>query len=156
MDTTELKRQLLGLLNRRPWVPIRVDATDGQHTVIETPLRVTWDGNALVVSRHDAPMAIIPAEGVTRLVPIDELPGENGGLSHREFTERYRKLRWAEPFVPYDVELRDGTRYVVTRPDQLLAGRRQTASFFRGPGKGYATIRLADVVAVRPAAVGVA
>ena len=148
MTEIELRQSLTELLHRRPWVPIRVDATDGQFTFIDTPLRVKWEGNGIVVSRFDGPTAIIPVEGVTKLTRLDELPGENGGMSYREFKEVYRKFRYAEPFIPYEVELRDGTRLVVTEPGQLLAGGR-TGGYFRGPRRGHATIYTADVVAVR-------
>lgn len=151
MDTAELKTTQLGLLNRRPWVPVRVEVEGGPPTFIDTPLRVKWEGNGLVVSRFDGPTAIIPAEGVTRLVRLDELPGENGAMSYREFIEAYDRFRWAEPFAPYEVELLDGTKLVVTEPGQLLAGGR-FGGYFRGPRKGRATIMLATVKAVRPAA----
>ncbi len=150
MDATELKRQLLELLNRRPWVPIRVDATDGQFTFIDTPLRVKWEGTGIVVSRFDGPTAVIPADGVAKLTRLDEVPGEKGGMSYREFKEVYQKFRFAEPFRPYEVEMRDGTRLVVTEPGQLLAGGR-TGGYFRGPRRGHATIYTADVVSVRNA-----
>lgn len=150
MDANELKATLRELLNRRPWEPIRVEVADGRHTFIDNPLKVRWDGDGLVVSRFDGPTVKIPATDVARLVRIDELPGENGGMSYRDFREAYTTFRFAEPFLPYEVELLDGTRFVVTEPGQLLAGGR-IGSYARGPRGGRATIMLASVAAVRPA-----
>ena len=148
MDAAELRTTLRELLNRRPWVPIRVEVADGRFTFIDTPLRVKWDGNGIVVSRFDAPTAVIPAEGVVKLTRLDELPGENGGMSYREFREANRKYRWAEPFVPYEVELLDGTRLLVTYPGQLLVNARMGV-YSRHDRPGQVKLRVAEVSAVR-------
>ena len=71
-------------------------------------------------------------------------------MSYREFVEAYDRFRSADPFMPYEVELLDGTRLLVTEPGQLLAGGR-IGSYFRGPRQGRATVLLATVRAVRPA-----
>ncbi|MGK3946337.1 hypothetical protein ABK046_49285, partial [Streptomyces caeruleatus] len=66
----------------------------------------------------------VHSRAVARFVPLDELPGENGGLSYREFREAIRPVYRADPFRPYVLELLDGRRLVVNRPDQFLfAGR---------------------------------
>lgn len=150
MDATELKRQLLELLNRRPWVPIRVDASDGQFTFIDTPLRVWWDGTGIVVSRFDGPTAKIPAEHVARLTRLDELSGENGGMSYREFREANRRFRWATPFMPYEVRLLDGSTLVVGYEGQFLHNGR-IGVYSRGEGLGFQKFYLAEVLAVTAA-----
>lgn len=156
MSEAELKGTLYELLSRRPWVPIRVEVADGRHTFIDTPLRVKWDGSGLVVSRFDAPTAKVTAEDVTRLVRIDELPGENGGMSYREFREANVRFRWATPFTPYEVRLTDGSSLVVAHEGQLLHNGR-VGVFSRGEGLGFRRFYLAEVAAVTaPRAAGVA
>ena len=61
---------------------------------------------------------------MARVAPLDEIPGEPGGMSYADFYATIRPLFWAEPFRPYVVELRNGDKLAVASPGRLtLAGR---------------------------------
>ena len=51
-----------------------------------------------------------------------------------ELEERIKKLLLAQPFVPFEVVLKNGQRYVMPRPFSLAIGPRSMAPAFRPKG----------------------
>lgn len=127
MTETELRDRLEPLLNRHPFVPIRVDGDAGPITIISNPYRVDLFEGTLTIHHKDEgrrPVAVVKAEQVKELVPFDELPGEPGCLSYREFHELYRSLSRATPFRSFEVELIDGRRLAVEKQGAIRVNGR--------------------------------
>jgi hypothetical protein len=65
-------------------------------------------------------------------------------MSHDEFFDQLRSLRWREPFVPFRVELRTGERIIIDTPVGL-AFNQQFGIFDAPQGESY-EFSSADVV----------
>jgi len=150
MTETELYDRLEPLLNRHPFVPIRVDGDTGPILTIDNPYRVDlFEGELTILHKDEGrrPVAVVKAAQVTNLVPFDELPAETGCLSYTDFYAVARPLYHAKPFVPFTVELIDGTRYVSEKHQDIGFGGR-LGVFHGGPGVGTKTFWVADVARV--------
>ncbi len=157
MTATELHDTLEPLLDRHPFVPIRVDGEGGPITTISNPYRTDlFEGTLTVLHKDDGrPVARVKAEQVARLVPYDELPAEPGCLSFREFHAVARPLARATPFRPFRVELIDGRRFRIEQSGELLINGRfasaQDAS--KGPRFVFPVSTVAAVTVLQPAEV---
>lgn len=146
MTEQELRDRLRTLLARRPYVPIRVEGVNGDAVYIDNPYGIEFQNGTLTIRQKlDGPRTVpVSASQVSQLVPQDELPGENDGLSYREFREAIRPLLRAEPFRPYTIELLDGTALRVQRANQVLLCSR-IGTFSRDDRPGKVVFRVANV-----------
>jgi len=147
MTATELHDRLEPLLDRHPFVPVRVDGESGPILTISNPYRTDlFEGTLTVLHKDEGrrPVAVVKAEQVRRLLPYDELPAEPGCLSYREFHALFRALYRATPFRPFVVELIDGRRFVSAAQGQIGVNGR-FAVYDGEPGVGSVTFQVAAV-----------
>ena len=124
MTHDEFRQQADAVFRRSPLVPA-VLFTSGGRVVADMPEQLVPGTSAVVVRRKTDPVAHrIDYDEIARVAALDELPGENGGMSYTEFYAAVRPLLWHEPFQPFTLEFFDGTRLYIDRPGRLsLAGR---------------------------------
>ncbi len=149
MTATELHDTLEPLLDRHPFVPIRVDGEAGPIATVSNPYRTDlFEGTLTILHKDEGrrPVAVVKAVQVTRLLPYDELPAEPGCLSYREFHALIRPLLGAKPFRPFAVELVNGRRLVSETQGQILVNGRFAA--YSAPHGGSVTFPVAEVAGV--------
>ncbi|MBA4063424.1 MAG: hypothetical protein C0501_06870 [Isosphaera sp.] len=125
MTYAEVRAQVEAALRRSPPVPAVLDLADGGRVVVDAPEQIDLRPDAAAVRRGNGPAVfLLDYDQVARVVPLDQLPGENGGLGYGDFYAAVRPLLWAEPYQPFALELRDGRTLPIDRPGRLaLAGR---------------------------------
>ena len=125
MTSDDVQRQVNAGFRRSPLVPVVFGLADGTRVVVDTPEQLTCGTEAVTIRRKSENIIHrIDCEDIDRVRTLDELPGEPGGLSYAEFYETIRPLLWREPYEPFAIEMRDGSRLVIDRPGRLaLAGR---------------------------------
>ena len=125
MTHDEFRRQLRTVFVRSPLVPAVIEVNGGERLIADLPEQLELGPTAVVLRRRGDPTKYrIDYEQITRVIPIDELPGDRGGLSYAAFYATLRPLLWREPFEPFSLELNNGTRLLIDRPGRLsLAGR---------------------------------
>ena len=124
MDEQEFRDRARLLFRRSPLVPVVFVIRCGSRVIVDMPEQLEMMSGAVLVRRRTEPTPYrIDYEQIERLLPLDELPGD-GGPSYAEFYATVRPLLWAEPYQPFALELKDGTRLLIDRPGRLsLAGR---------------------------------
>lgn len=125
MTHDEFRTRIDDVFRRSPLVPAVLELAVGGRVVVDVPEQVETKPGMVNVSRRDAPTVYrIGYEEIVRITPLDELLGENGGMSYAEFYATVRPLLWQEPYQPFALEFRDGRKLVIDRPGRLaLAGR---------------------------------
>lgn len=125
MTPQDFQQQINAVFRRSPLVPAVLDLARGGRVVVDMPEQLeVRQGEVTVRRRTDPIIHRIDYEDIARVFPLDELPGENGGLSYAEFYSTVRPLLRREPYLPFALEFRDGSRLTIDRPGRLsLAGR---------------------------------
>jgi hypothetical protein len=146
MTEQELRDQLRKLLARRPYVPVRVEGMNGNAVYIDNPYGIEFQNGTLTIHQKlDGPRKVpVSPSQIRQLTPLDELPGENGGMSYRDFIATVRPFLRAGSFRVFVVELLDGTALHVSRPGQLLLCSR-VGSYEPEDRAGTVVFRVADV-----------
>jgi hypothetical protein len=125
MNEQSFTKQINGIFRRSPLVPVVIDVTDGRRIVVDMPEQLEVGHNSVTIRKRTDPILHrVDYEDIKQVTPLDELPGENGGLSYGEFYGTVRPLLWREPFQPFVLEFRDGSRLVIDRPGRLSLGGR--------------------------------
>jgi len=125
MTHEEFHRDIRNVFRRSPLVPAVIELTGGDRVVVDMPEQLEAGPAAITIRRRtDHLRPRIGYEEIGRVIPLDELPAERGSLSYAEFYATVRPLLWRQPFQPFSLEFRDGTKLVVDSPGRLaLAGR---------------------------------
>ncbi len=124
MTPWDAQQQLAAVFRRSPLVPAVLDVRGGGRVIVDMPEQLETLPSVVMVRRRTDPVVYrIDYEEIERVSALDELPGD-GGLSYAEFYAVIRPLLWREPYQPFAIDLRDGTRLLIDRPGCLsLAGR---------------------------------
>jgi hypothetical protein len=123
-----------------PYIPLAVFLKDGRRVYIDLPEQVKFSDSELIITRRSHPQKPerYPYAEITRLVPLDQLPAEAGGMSYAEFDPLIRELLMADPFRPFTIELKSGERIdIQSRPEIGRAGR--FVKFYRGNERSSVT-----------------
>lgn len=124
MTETVFRRQTVAAFARSPIVPVVLELDSGDRVLVDVPEQLSPGRAAVDVSRPGQSDLRIDYERVDRVVSLDQLPADAGGLSYADFYAAVRPLLWADPYRPFALELRDGTTLAIDRPGRLaLAGR---------------------------------
>jgi hypothetical protein len=108
-----------------PYHPLVVLLADNRRVYIDMPEQVRSNPDELVITRRTHPRPErYRYEEIVRLVPLLQLPAEQGGMSYAEFDPLIRRLLMAEPFQPFVIELKNGKRIELKkRGGTVRAGR---------------------------------
>jgi hypothetical protein len=125
MTHEEFRTRVDAIFGRSPLVPAVLELIDGKQIIVDLPEQIEHQHGMLAIRRRTDPIVYrIGYDAISQVTPIDELPGETGGLSYANFYATVRPLLWHEPYQPFTLELRDGKKLVIERAGQLaLAGR---------------------------------
>jgi hypothetical protein len=139
MTAKEFQERMLFLLRRRPFVPFDVDLTDGTRYHVRYPEAIATGGGAAGFGDEQNEIHLFDYRNTARLGPDDlrpddpgpygpftiddpfTVPGGPGPMSKDEFHARLQVLLGQRPFVPFEIEMCDGTRLPVGRPDMVAA-----------------------------------
>ena len=125
MTYDDFQRSIRDIFRRSPLVPAVLDLQDGRRIIADMPEELEARASGVMISRRtDSTLLQINYAEIDRVTPLDELPTNNGGLSYADFYRAVRPLLWREPYQPFTLELRDGTKLLIDSPGRLsLAGR---------------------------------
>jgi hypothetical protein len=142
MTANEFHERMLFLLRRRPFVPFEVELAGGERLWVHRHDAVATNGGGAALGDVDGEIRMFDWRNTRRLGPDDlrpddpgpygpftvedpfSVPGGPGPMSAAEFRERLGELLRQQPFQPFIIELCDGTRLPVVKPEMVSIGLR--------------------------------
>ena len=111
---TGQSERLRDLKRADPFVAFEIELADGRRFVVESAdhIMVPRKGSTVVVADPDG-LALLDSDQITEIDLIVEPPGREARV------ERLRKLKRADPFVPFVMHLADGRRLPVAAADRM-------------------------------------
>jgi hypothetical protein len=142
---TGRSERLMELKQAEPFVPFVIELADGRRFLVESAdhIMIPRKGSTVVVADPDG-LALLDSDQITEIVLRAAPPGLEGRV------ERLRKLRRAEPFVPFVLHLADGRRFTVTHAEGLTIPAAGTIAGFFGDGESYEVLDVDQITDVEP------
>src|SRR4051812_20723707 len=121
-------RDFRGVLHAQPFCPFSFSTVDGETYTVDHA-EDAWhspDGAIVAVNTPDG-VTLVGIEWITRVAFTPYPPGVTGQ------SERLRDLKRAEPFVPFEIDLADGRRFLVESADHIMIPRKDSTVVVADP-----------------------
>ena len=124
MTRDEFEIAMEPFLDLRTFEPFALVFEDGSYVPVDHPAEWHWEPSPRIVRRRIAEKIPIDESKIRAVVAQESLPTRPGVLSLGEFREKLDLFRWAVPFQPFEIILKDGRMISVEQPERLrIIGR---------------------------------
>jgi hypothetical protein len=125
MTQQDFKSKIDSIFERSPLVPAVLELVSGVRVIVDMPEQLDIQLEVVIIRRRTDPAAqTIRYEDINCIAALDQLPAEGDSLSYSEFYGAIRPLLRQEPYRPFAIDFRDGSRLLIDSPGRLsLAGR---------------------------------
>ena len=142
---TGQSERLTGLKQADPFVPFSINLADGRRLLVKSAdhIMIPKQGSTVVVADPDG-LALLDSDQITDIKLIIEPPGRAARV------ERLRKLKRAEPFVPFVMHLADGRRLPVADADRMMIAPHDGTVCLFGEGADFDILHADEITDVEP------
>jgi hypothetical protein len=153
MTPQEFRSTLRPWLDREPFQPLAFVLTTGERREVHLRSAIRYpDGSAAYISTADDPFGNeVPCEDVERIEPLGQR--EITIVTAEAFFDELRRLCDGQPFRPFRIELKSGSRLDIDDPEGLaFAGGHATFIPAEGYPTDFAHTDVARIITAEPAA----